>query len=70
MAVIVFSGGQTLRVPSTAQAVTTGLRDNEGLIPQDWCQFESGDSIAHINPRQIAYVVDDEAFDETFGQQE
>ena len=69
MAVIVFSGGHTLRVSAPARNVADALRSTEGLIPQDWCEYISGDATVHINPQQIAYLVDDQEFDDTFGPQ-
>jgi hypothetical protein len=67
MAVIVFSGGHTLRVSAPASNVADALRSTDGLIAQSWCEYVSGDATVHINPQQIAYLVDDQQFDETFG---
>jgi hypothetical protein len=69
MAVLIFSGGHTLRVPGPAEAVISGLELRDGEVSRGWRTFESGTAQAYVNPQQIAYVVDDRDYDETFGPQ-
>lgn len=69
MAVIVFSGGHTLRViPDRAQLVSD-LTNQMGTIYTGWYQLISGDAEININPGQIAYIVEDADYADTFPEQ-
>lgn len=62
MAVLIFSGGHTLRIPTPAAGAITSLRNADG-----YCPLTSGTETVHVNPAQVAYIVEDEAYDSTFG---
>lgn len=59
MAVLVFSGGHTLRVPMPPEAAADALTAESGLIPMAWKEMRSGDGTALVNPHQVAYIAGD-----------
>lgn len=42
------------------------LIGNAGQINSEWTQLQSGDHIVRVNPRQVAYIAEDAAYDSTF----
>jgi hypothetical protein len=67
MAVLVFSAGQTLRVPGPAAQVADSLVVSLGAIDNGWHPLPSGDATVLVNPRQIAYILEDGQVAETLG---
>lgn len=60
MAVIVFSGGHTLKVSGSKEQWREHLTvPSVGNIEGGWVTVPSGDSEAVVNPHQVAYIADD-----------
>lgn len=72
MAVLVFSGGHFIRVPTEAQGAVASLSAGP-VVPRPplangYVPLISGDATVYVNPAQVAYIVEDKDFDDTFPQ--
>jgi hypothetical protein len=62
MAYLIFSGDAAVFVEGTATEVTRAL-SNGMVIVANFVLMRSEDHLIHVNPRQVAYVVDNEAYE-------
>jgi hypothetical protein len=66
MAYIIFSGGHSLGVDAPADNVEQTLTGSTGAVSNEWTQFVSGSSIVRVNPATVAYIVEDQDYEDTF----